>query len=587
MKYKLIKDTNPEYSAIEQILTNRGVEYENIRHYLNTTDEDINDFDLLGHMNLENAARELIYTINNNLKVGIIVDCDVDGYCSSSLMINYLHELFPSWVENNLVWFHHTKKQHGLSDLLDKILDSKVSLILCLDCGTNDLKEHAILKENKCEVIVMDHHLQKEASKDAIIINNQCSKYPNKNMCGCGIVWQFCRYLDSILRTNFSNNYLDLVALALTGDMMSLLSIETRHLITKGFMTCNIHNPFILYMWNKNKFKLRDNITSWGAAFYIVPFLNAITRSGTMDEKEIVFSSLINHLALKEVPSTKRGHDWGEMETIADQAIRICSRVKNRQTKIVNQGMEILERRIEENDMMCNKVLLFLNNNQEIESTVAGLVANKIMDKYQRPCCVLSRQIKEDEPWYIGSARGCDIIGITDFKQICDDSGSVEETIGHPGAFGCFIKEKNISPFISSTNEILKDMPSEPIYRVDYIFKDISVDGDKILDIADLDYLWGKDIQPSLIAIEGLKVTKDMLRLMGGENNPTLKISLPNKVSIIKFKSSEEEYESLLSEGYTKINIIGECNRNEFNGIVTPQLFLKDYEIIEYQQYCF
>ncbi|AXF52517.1 MAG: single-stranded-DNA-specific exonuclease [Caudoviricetes sp.] len=374
MKYKLIKPINPKYSAIEQILANRGVDYKDIPHYLNTTDNDINDFDLLGHKNLENAARELIYVINNNKKACVIVDCDVDGYTASASMINYLYSLFPSWVTNRLKWIHHQGKSHGLNDLLDEIISEKYSLVLAIDCGTNDLKEHSILRKNGCEIIVLDHHIQEDVSKDAIIINNQCSDYPNKHLCGCGIVWQFCRYLDSILRINNSNNYLDLVALALTADMMSLLSIETRHLITKGFQSQNIHNPFILYMWKKNKFKLGDEITSWGAAFYIVPLLNAITRSGTLEEKEIVFTSLINHLALKEVPSTKRGHSWGDMETIADQAIRICDRVKRRQTKSVLQGMEILEERIEKDNMMENKVLLFLNNNQEVDKNIAGWV---------------------------------------------------------------------------------------------------------------------------------------------------------------------------------------------------------------------
>ena len=37
MKYQLIKPVNLKYSAIEQILTNRGIKHEDIKHYLNTT----------------------------------------------------------------------------------------------------------------------------------------------------------------------------------------------------------------------------------------------------------------------------------------------------------------------------------------------------------------------------------------------------------------------------------------------------------------------------------------------------------------------------------------------------------------------
>lgn len=78
--------------------------------------------------------------------------------------------------------------------------------------------------------------------------------------------------------------------------MMSLLSFETRYLISKGFQKKNIHNPFIEYMLDKNEFPLSKadyvsanpdvmKCTSIGAAFFLVPFINAITRSGTFDEK--------------------------------------------------------------------------------------------------------------------------------------------------------------------------------------------------------------------------------------------------------------------------------------------------------------
>ena len=38
MIYKLINEINPNYSAIEQILTNRGIALEDIPSYLKTTE---------------------------------------------------------------------------------------------------------------------------------------------------------------------------------------------------------------------------------------------------------------------------------------------------------------------------------------------------------------------------------------------------------------------------------------------------------------------------------------------------------------------------------------------------------------------
>ena len=163
------------------------------------------------------------------------------------------------------------------------------------------------------------------------------------------MTWQFCRYIDSVLNCNYANNFLDLVALGGCGDMMSLKSMETRYLISKGFKLENIKNPFISYMIDKNSFPLSKadyissnpemGCTSMGAAFFIVPFVNAITRSGTMEEKQLLFKSMLQHKAFEKVLSTKRGHKPGEEEQLIIQAIRTVTNVKNRQTKAETAGM--------------------------------------------------------------------------------------------------------------------------------------------------------------------------------------------------------------------------------------------------------
>ena len=76
MKYQLINPINPNYSALEQVLINRGIPREEIHHWLNTTDADINDFNLLGGDRLLKAAQTLIKTIQNDEAALVIVDCD-------------------------------------------------------------------------------------------------------------------------------------------------------------------------------------------------------------------------------------------------------------------------------------------------------------------------------------------------------------------------------------------------------------------------------------------------------------------------------------------------------------------------------
>ena len=413
MKYELISKPNQNFSTIQQILFNRGIAEKDILHYINLSDQDINSPLALGEDNLRNGLTILIDTIKKDKNAVIIIDCDCDGYTSAALLINYLYKIFPSWVLQNVDWIMHDSKQHGLSDCYETIIEGNLlthkqySLVICPDSSSNDYKYHCELYNKGIKTLVLDHHLAPKISDYAITINNQLSNYPNKELSGVGVTWQFCRYIDSILNVNYANNFLDLVALGNCGDMMSLRSFETRYLITKGFQKQNIKNPFIDYMIDKNSFPLSKadyisanpnmSCTSMGAAFFIVPFVNAITRSGTMEQKNLLFNSMLNHKAFEEVISNKRGHKLGQKEKLILQAIRTVTNVKNRQTRAEDAGLAMLEKMIEINHMLDHKILLFLLEPGQIDPEIRGLIANKFMAKYQRPCCLLTRTtIKKD-----------------------------------------------------------------------------------------------------------------------------------------------------------------------------------------------
>ena len=96
MRYKLIKPINTNLTTIQQILTNRNIPLEEVNHYLNTTDNDINKPENFGENILKDAATALIKNILSNEQALIICDCDCDGFTSAALLINYLHDLFPT-----------------------------------------------------------------------------------------------------------------------------------------------------------------------------------------------------------------------------------------------------------------------------------------------------------------------------------------------------------------------------------------------------------------------------------------------------------------------------------------------------------
>ena len=503
----------------------------------------------------------------------------------------------------------HEGKQHGLSDLsLEPESVGLYKLIIIPDASSNDYKYHEELHEQGINIVVLDHHEAERISPYATIINNQLSDYPNKEMSGVGIVWQFCKYMDNLMGVNYADNYLDLVALGMDADMMSLTSFETKHLINKGFQEEYVKNPFFSAICDKHSFSMKGQINPMSVAFYVAPYVNAIVRSGTMQEKEIVFQSMLKFKAFEQIPSNKRGHRPGEMEQLYLQAMRTVTNVKNRQTRAQDAGMAYLEGLIEEYNLLENKVLLFLLEPGKIDKNIAGLIANKMMAKYQRPCCILTKvedmsggdMIMDDgtgvikfapstiKVSYQGSARGCDKAGVSNFKDICEQTNCAMFAEGHQGAFGLGIGAEDILLFIEKTNEILKDISDEAIYYVDYIYDNVNVNPEHIEDIARYPELWGKDMDEPFIAIKGLKITKDMITLMSPDKSPTIKITLPNKLTIIKFNSSEEEFNSLFSEtGYIEVDIIGKCGINERGYRPTPQIYVEDYEIVNRMKYIF
>ncbi len=583
MKFELINQPDDGLTATQQLFINRGLQLNGIEHYMNLTDDDINSPLLLGKEKLKKVAGIISSMVQNSQNLAVIVDADADGYTSSAILLNWLYYSYPEWTKKHTTYYLHDGKTHGLTPgAMSFLSESKISTVWIPDASSNDLPQIEELYNEGINVIITDHHIvENGCSPYAITINSQIDNYPNKELTGAGVTWQVCRYLDLVHGTDYTEKLVDLVATGQIADMAQLSSYETRRIITKGLIPDNIINPYLFEMWEKNKFKLGDEPTDWGWTFYVCPMINAITRSGTIEEKTLIFESMLLFKAFEKVPSTKRGHKIGEMERIVDQAVRTSTNVKNRQTRSEKAGMEKLESLIKENDMLKHKVLLFTIKPTDVEPSIRGLVANKIMAKYQRCCAVLS----DDGENCTGSMRGCGLTGIMDFKSICEASGVINWTRGHENAAGLSIPTANIEKFLEKTDKLLAGTAEEAIYKVDYIWDSEKVDSAKILDIADFDPYIGQGFPEPLVAIKNIHITKNDLTMM---KSNTVKIMTQAGVPIICFSMSDEEYEKLYSEnGEVVINLIGTANKNEWNGNISAQILMKDYEIVKQCAYVF
>ena len=574
MRYSLIQEEIPFYTPVEQIFSNRGISVSEIEHYKNVSESDTYSPALFE--NIKEGVVLLISHIKKRSRVGILVDVDADGFTSASLLYNYLDRLFPSWASRNLIYYIHKNKQHGLSDVVEKIIDSKVRLVIVPDAGGGDGAYAQQLKEAGIDTLILDHHYTTiEECAPAVVINNQLGGYPNTTLSGVGVVYKFCQYIDNSLGINQADDFLDLVAVGCVADLMPLTDYETLYYIRQGLTYIN--NPFIKAMLIEQAYSIEKHggYDPFCIGFYIAPFINATIRVGTMEEKEMLFKAMLNRFGNELVPSGKRGHK-GEMVPLAVEACRVCSNVKARQTKVRDENLEIIERLIEERNLIKDQMIVVqLEKELNMDKNILGLIANILMEKYQRPILLLNETEEEGQKAWAGSCRNYEYCEIEDLRSFIEKQPGVLWSSGHSNAFGSCVLDSHFDEFITTTNEQLAHLDFTPMYRVDAIFSENSK-AEYILDINSLKPYYGQGFKEPYIAVDNIHVNTNNLQLLSKDKNPTLKITLPNGVELIKFKATEREYDELLN---AVIEVVGKCDVNIWMERITPQIKIEAYNI--------
>ena len=568
MEYQLINKPISRLQEIEQILMNRGIPLIDVYRYLHTSPVDIIPPTEIA--NIKEGASLLVKHISQNSKVMLQIDSDCDGFTSFAVFMNYLNNLFPAFVQNNIVYKTHKGKSHGID--IDEI-PKDTKLVIALDASSNEYEIHQKLREAGMDVLIIDHHEATEVSPDACVINNQLCNYPNKSLSGVGMVYKFCCYLDQLLGADHADKYLDLVALGMIADMMDLSYFETKHLIQLGCE--NIRSPFIKMMMARNEYSIKGQLTPFTVGFYIAPYINAVARVGTQEETLLLAESMLEYRAYEQIPSTKRGCS-GQTESRVEQACRTANNVRNRQNKARDVSTEFVDKLIETNNLLDNKILVVQAPKANgLDTNITGLIGNQTSAKYQHPVLILNERNHDGEIWWEGSARGLSDSELTNFKEFLINTGLVEYAEGHPNAFGVGIKDQNIQKFIKFTNEKLKDIDFRPIYWVDFIYKSDTLNPNTILTIGQYNYLWGQSLDKPKIAIEDINITPNNVQVMKG---PSLKFTI-NGIEYIKFKAAEEEIKLFQDNAIVNITIVGECDINTWGGVERPQIIIVDYEV--------
>lgn len=579
LHYKLYDMPDENLSAREQVLYNRGIPLNNQVDWLNAGWESIHSWRLLE--NIELAAKTIYDAVQNNKKLLIVQDPDVDGLTSTAIAYNFLWLNFKEYTEACVRTIIHDGKQHGLADLDLRGISDWYDIIWVPDAGSNDFEQHKYLADRGVTVVISDHHECPEYSDYAIVVNNQMCDYPDKNLSGAGVTWQLCRAIEDLCGIDSEDStrkLLDLCALGNLADMMDYREIEVRAIVNLGLAWIN--NPFMHEIITKNKYSFdkMNGVNYYSCAFYCAPFLNAVCRTGTKQEKQLVLNAFLLSRCHAAVESSRRGEF--EPVPLYHEAVTVVERVKRRQTKMQDEAMELLETQIEDLRLAENAIITCVCGEDEVAPTVCGLAANKIQSKYQHPTLVLRKIQNEDGTYHLaGSARNYSNCEIEDMRGVCENTELVNYAQGHSSAFGIDIPEDNLNDFLAATNLAYEGIVFKPVYYVDYAWNQNTADYEKILQIGKFNF-YGQNIPESKVYVSDIKLSSNSVTLMSPDKHPTLKVTLPSGISIIKFKSSKEEFDEWVSGG-KKLNIIAKCQVNEWMGRISPQLIVEDFELAD------
>ena len=449
-------------------------------------------------------------------KAGYLLS-DMDGVMSAAIVYNKLKELgYKADV------LFHSGKQHGCLDLLDDIIGEYDTLIIP-DAGSQD--EYAIkqIREFGTNVIIFDHHeYNKWDFPDNVTLIN-CKDWPKGNNLSGGAVANY----------SIVGNQMDLAALSIVSDVMPLNDVYNRYVVKHGL--AKITNPFLQYLVDKLNKGVRPT-PKW-IGWTLAPLVNAVQRSNNQDAKELLFRAFVN-------------------EADFDDALAIMRKCKREQDNEVKTMLESIEP-----DNSHKFVVAF---GDESTAMYTGLVANKLLSKYNKPALLLREQ---DSTQYCGSMRS----PIPILDEI--NASGLAVCQGHQSASGITIKKSQLPRLLQWADNLDIDMSPVIDVAAELNFSEINIGlCDSIEEHNDL---WGMGIEEPLFYSKFIANQSDIAIYRKASN--TLRINVDG-VSFIKFRIDDGMTDLLESGLNIEFELTYHLAINEYNGNRYCQGMIQDME---------
>ena len=419
-----------------QCLVNRGVARKvEVSEFLNPKLKLLADPFLIP--NMDAAVERLWKARENNERLLIYGDYDVDGVSSTALLTEMLTEL--GWTVQPYLPGRFDDG-YGLSaEALEKCIEQfETDVVLAVDCGSTAVEAIEFLNERQIDILVLDHHqVSDPPPKPLAMVNPQLSDdYPNfQELCSVGLAFKLAHALVKRGRQEGLQKerdldlrqYLDLVALGTVADLVPLTG-ENRKLVRSGLEQLGeTDRPGIVAL--KNVANVSKPVTVFNVGFHLGPRLNA---AGRMDNPDASLNLLL-------------AKDRYEAEKAAETLNNHNDERRKIERDISTQAVESVRKRFDpKNDFVI------VEGNMEWHLGVIGIVASRVMREFYRPTFILA----SDGDGWKGSARSIEGFDLAEAMRGCDDL--LNDHGGHAMAAGVSVKPGRLDAFRERINEIAK-----------------------------------------------------------------------------------------------------------------------------------
>lgn len=424
---------------LARVIAGRGVTVADAAGYLDPKLRDLLP-DPSSLRDMDAATNRLAEAIEKSEQIAVFGDYDVDGACSSALLIDFWRAAGapePLLHIPDRIIEGYGPNVEAIRDLAAR----GATLLATVDCGTSSHEAFAVARALGLDVIVLDHHQAPEILPDALVVNpNRLDDLSGQGaLCAAGVVFLVLIGLSRTLRARgwWSDDRpepdllaaLDLVALATVADVSPLARLN-RALVAKGLMVMAARSrPGLAALMDAAR--LDGPPRAYHLGFALGPRINAGGRIG-----DAGLGARLLTLA-----------DGAEARRIALELDRL-----NGERQVVERM--ILEQAVAEAEAQVagsNRLSCLVVHGQDWHPGVVGLIASRLKERFNTPAFVIAF----NGEYGTGSGRSLSGVDLGAAVRRAVDLGLAVKGGGHAMAAGVTLARGKIDDFRAFLDEAL------------------------------------------------------------------------------------------------------------------------------------